>query len=134
MATNALASPWQRYLGIRLRGLIVLVLVLGSALGWIVNRAKFQRDAVAAIEKAGGSAKYEWELKDGWPNRSGKPRWPKWLVDRIGPDYFGHVSQAMLGQGASEEQMIPAGRLCEAVRLVHFPTGTLTCSEPLMSL
>jgi hypothetical protein len=37
MATIALARPWQRYLRISLRGRIVLVLVLGGALGWIVN-------------------------------------------------------------------------------------------------
>jgi hypothetical protein len=73
MVTDAVASPWWRYLRISPRGLIIIVLVLGSALGWIVNRAKVQRDAVAAIERAGGSVKYEWESKDGWPNPCGKP-------------------------------------------------------------
>ena len=66
MATDPVASPWRRYLRISLRGLIVLVLVFGSALGWIVKRTKVQRAAVAAIERAGGSVNYEWEWKDGW--------------------------------------------------------------------
>jgi hypothetical protein len=86
MATNAVASPWRRYLRISLRGLIVLVLVLGSALGWIVNCSKGHHDAVAAIEQAGGTVKYEWQVKDRRPNSNGKPRWPRWLVDHLGPD------------------------------------------------
>ena len=92
MATNAVTSPWRRYLRISLRGLIVLVLVLGSVLGWIVSRAKVQRDAVAAIERAGGSVKYEWEWKDGRFNPTEKPWWPKWLMDHIGPNYLAHIA------------------------------------------
>ena len=40
-------------------------LFLGGRLGWIVHRAKIQRDAVAAIQRAGGSAFYEWDFRDG---------------------------------------------------------------------
>jgi hypothetical protein len=64
MATNTVPNPWWRYLHISLRGLIVLVLVFGGGLGWFVNRAKVQLDAVTAIERAGGNLKYEWEWKD----------------------------------------------------------------------
>ena len=87
MVTIALARPWQRHLRISLRRLIVLVPVLGSALGWIVSRAKIQHDAVAAIERTGGSVKYQWEWKDEGPISSGKPKWPKWVLDHIGPNY-----------------------------------------------
>jgi hypothetical protein len=92
MATVAVASPWRRYLRISLRELIVIVLVLGSALGWIVQRAKVQRDAVAAIERAGGSVKYEWERKDGWPNPSGNPWWPKLADLRSLSIFYSQVS------------------------------------------
>ena len=85
--------------------------MLGSVLGWIVSRAKVQRDAVAAIERAGGSVKYEWEWKDGRFNPSGKPWWPKWLMDHIGPDYFAHIAEAELAQGGSDEQILPEGKL-----------------------
>jgi hypothetical protein len=37
----------------------------GGRLGWIVDRAKIQRDAVAAIQRGGGSAFYEWDFRDG---------------------------------------------------------------------
>ncbi|MFI5456455.1 MAG: hypothetical protein ACHRXM_13480 [Isosphaerales bacterium] len=44
---------------------MILVLVLGGGLGWIVHRAQIQRDAVAAIQRAGDSAFYEWDFRDG---------------------------------------------------------------------
>ena len=118
MAKDAEARPWWRYLRISLRGLIVLVLVLGSALGLIVIPAKIQRDAVAAIERSGGSVKYEWEWKDGQPNPSGKPRWPRWLVDYIGPNYLAHIAAVDLAQGGSDEQVLPVGRLKSLETLV----------------
>src|SRR5262249_32746039 len=70
-----------------------------------------QRDAVAAIVRAGGSVKYDWEVKDGRPNPRGKPVWPKWLVDHLGPDYFAHVAVAELAQGGVDEQMVPVEKL-----------------------
>ena len=52
-------GPWRRYLRFSMRGMIVLVLVIGGSLGWIVRNAKTQRDAVAAIIKVRGQAFYE---------------------------------------------------------------------------
>jgi hypothetical protein len=43
-----------------LRALMVLVLACGAGLAWLVRSARIQRDAVAAIENAGGSVAYEW--------------------------------------------------------------------------
>ena len=61
-------------------------------LGWVVHRAHVQRDAVAAIQQAGGEVLYEWE----WANgkrilRKTQPPWPPWLINWLGPDYFGNV-------------------------------------------
>ena len=79
-----------------MRGLIVLVVIIGAGLGWIVREAHVQRDAVEAIRKAGGSVTYDWE----WTGRhripGGKPWAPTWLVDLIGFDYFGHVTSVWL--------------------------------------
>ena len=111
MATNPVASSWWRYLRISLRGLIVLVLVFGGGLGWFVNRAKVQLDAVTAIERAGGSVRYEWEWNYGQFNPSGTPSWPKWLMDHIGPNYLAHIAEVDLTQGGSDEQMLAIGKL-----------------------
>ena len=40
----------RRYLRIGLRGLMVLVLVLGGGFGWLARRVNVQRDAVAAVK------------------------------------------------------------------------------------
>lgn len=54
-----------------MRGLIAVVLVIGAGLGWLVRQAHIQRDAVAAIEEAGGEAYYDWEWE--WNNGKGIP-------------------------------------------------------------
>ncbi len=102
--------PWWRYLRLSLRALIVLVLLIGGGLGWMVHRARVQREAVAAIERAGDKGWYDWEWSDGHPNPSGQPRWPKWLVDRIGVDYFGHVS-AVFTRRASDRELAKISNL-----------------------
>ena len=92
-----ISRPWRRFLRFSVRGLIVFVVVLGAGLGWIVRQAHIQRDAVAAIRKAGGTVSNDWEWnysmwKDGKSIRGGKPWAPRWLVDLIGTDFFGHVA------------------------------------------
>ena len=44
--------------------MMILVLVVGSVLGWFARRARVQRDAVAAIKQAGGVVFYKWQ----WAN------------------------------------------------------------------
>jgi hypothetical protein len=38
---------------------MVLVLVIGASMGWLIRRARVQRAAVAAIQKAGGMVGYD---------------------------------------------------------------------------
>jgi hypothetical protein len=92
MPTDPALRPWRRLLRFSVRGLIVLVLVIGAALGWIVHQAHVQRDAVAALRMAGGLVQCDWEWRDGNRISGGKPWAPRWLVDLIGVDYFGHVT------------------------------------------
>ncbi len=98
---------WWSYARFSVRRLIVLVLPIGGALGWIVHQAHVQRDAVVAIRKAAGNVEYDFN-----PNHS--PWWLKWLADRIGVDYFGHVVRVDLvgvgpdgpATGAELEQVV----------------------------
>jgi hypothetical protein len=68
---GTLLTPQPRRLS--LRGLIIVVLLAGGLLGWFVRSARIQRQAVAAIEKAGGSVAYEWDFQNGSPIPNGKP-------------------------------------------------------------
>ena len=38
MSAGRVARPWRRYLRLSVRGLIVLVLVIGGGLGWMVRQ------------------------------------------------------------------------------------------------
>ena len=108
--------PWVRYLRFSLRGLIVLVLVIGGGMGWLVNitrDASVQRAAVAAIKRTGGNVKYEREWKDGNSSWNGEPWCPAWLVDRIEIDYFGSVTVAVIGGQASDQDMTFVRNLAE---------------------
>jgi hypothetical protein len=110
---------------------MVLVLLLGGAMGWLAYLARVQRVAVAAIKAAGGEVYYdlEWEFSDFRPMPR-KPRWPKWLVDRLGPDYLGQVIAVRFPQGpsnqADDQVMSWVGRLSaiEDLDLGAFDIGT----------
>ena len=46
---------------------------------------------MTAIERAGGKVAFDWQVGNSSFDPNGKPWCPKWLVDRVGIDYFGHV-------------------------------------------
>jgi hypothetical protein len=114
MPAGPVSRPWRGFLRFRLRGLIVLVIVVGAGLGWIVRQAHVQRDAVATIEEAGGSVRYDWEWSNGKSLPGGKPWAPRWLVNLIGVDYFGHVTAVVshhMSAATSDAVTAQVGRL-----------------------
>jgi Leucine Rich repeat len=92
---------------------MVLVLVLGGWLGWIVHRARVQREVVAAVEREGGQVGYE---SDGDVYFLPKRRiWaPRWLVDSLGIDYFSSVDHVGFDKPGADEI---AGLLARLPRL-----------------
>jgi internalin A len=112
MSFEPVSRPWRRFLRVSVRGLIVLVLVIGAGLGWFVRNARIQRNAVAAITRAGGFVLYNWEDRN-WNNiPGGKPWTPRWIVDLIGVDYFGHVTYVVqYTPTATDAEMAQVGGL-----------------------
>jgi hypothetical protein len=96
--SNPVSLSWGRFLRFRVRGLIVLVLVIGVWLGWIVRSAQIERDAVAAVVKAGGGVHYDWAWSNGKSLPGGKPWAPRWLTDLIGVEYFSKITAVLLDQ------------------------------------
>jgi len=85
-----------------LRALLIMVLVLGGWLGWFVRNARIQHDAVAAVQRAGGSVAYDIDWRNEGFNPYARPWTPmrlldgklwgtQWLIDHLGIDYFGSV-------------------------------------------
>jgi hypothetical protein len=96
MLAGPASHPWRRFLRFSVRGLIVLVLAIGAGLGWIVRSAHVQRDAVAAIQKAGGLVLYDSEWSGGYYLLGGESWPPGWLADLVGVDYFVHVKSVWM--------------------------------------
>ncbi len=106
------SRPGRRFLRFSVRGLIVVVLVIGAGLGWVVHQAQVQRDAVVAIKCAGGSVMYDWEWSNGKPIPGAKSPAPGRLIDLIGADYFGHVNLVILTTpSATDATLAHVGRL-----------------------
>lgn len=87
------------------RALMVVVLLVGCGFGWVVHRARVQRQAVVAIERAGGSVKYDWQFRNGRPVRNGKPRWSGWVVSDLGVDYFDNITYVDLKDRGSDTDL-----------------------------
>ncbi len=111
------SRPWRRFLRFSVRGLVVVVLLVGGWLGWIVRSARIQRDAVAAIRKVEGLVDYDWEWCDGNHIPDGKPWAPESLVQLLGVDYFGHVTSVGFGSQESDATLVHVGCLTQLEEL-----------------
>ncbi len=110
MSAQRSPKTWRRWLRTSVRGLCILVLVIGAGLGWVVHQAHDQRDSVAAIKGAGGIVFYDWQWGGHRRATRGKPWAPRWLVKLMGVDYFGHVTWVSL-EWATDPVMEQVGRL-----------------------
>jgi hypothetical protein len=105
-------KPKARWKTISLRALLLIVLAIALWLGWIVNKAREQREAVAALQKFGGFVHYDWEFVNGpvkvprgnllWMPTWGKftpgakPWAPDWLRRALGDEYFQSIAHVSL--------------------------------------
>jgi hypothetical protein len=55
-------------------------------------------DGWLAEARKGGIPYYDWEVKNGQIKSNSRPKWPDWLLDLFGVDYFGDVV-ALEGRG-----------------------------------
>lgn len=126
---------WLRAL-LGVRALMLLVLILCMAMGWLVRRARVQREAVAAIRKQWGQVDYDFRYhyapgpfgKRGpvfIPN--GRPKVPEWLLNTVGVDYFSTARRVHIGSGANDELLARVGQLdqLEDVSLDGQPSASL---------
>ena len=111
MSDQPVRRPWWQRFRFSLRGLMIAIGILGVGAGWLVHRAHVQRDAVAAIERAGGKVMYDWQWRNARKLPDGRIRWPNWLVDRIVVDFFADVTYVNLGLDGSDELLVQVGQL-----------------------
>ena len=97
----------RRRLRVSVRALMILVLLAGGGLGWFVRKGRFQRESVAAIEKAGGIVFYDCEIN---PDAIPRPRYLEWLDRWVGIDYFSDVVEISLPGDLSDAELVLIGR------------------------
>lgn len=115
------ARRWQRFLRLSVRGLIAVVLVISVWLGSLV-RHRIQREAVAAIRRAGGWCLYDWQWQGHHGEFFGEPWAPDWLTRLIGVDYFGHIMEVNLYEFTTDAKVAPVAQLERVERLSLFRT------------
>ena len=93
--------PWRLYLRLSVRGLILVVLAVGACLGWWLHLARVQRQAVAAIQAAGGRISYEWEV----PRNPSTPGWRRWVAEHVDVDLTSNVIDAWLSPGCGAAEL-----------------------------
>lgn len=110
----------QRLLRLNVRMAMAFIAVVGMGLGWLVSSSNAQRDAVAAIQRAGGRVAYDCDPRGLSRPRNGvsptrkRQLWaPGWLVDRVGIDYFSHPVMVTLPASGSrgDRALTHVGRL-----------------------
>jgi len=139
-------KPKVRWKTISLRGMLVLVLAIALCLGWIVHKARQQREAVAALQKFGGFVHYDWEFVGGpvkvsrgnllwmpsWGKftPAGKPWAPDWIRRALGDEYFqslAHVSLYVdIKKGSADSTWVNMGPADDALRKLATQTTVRT--------
>ncbi len=127
------SRPRRRFLRFSVRGMIMLVLVIGGWLGRTVRVARIQREAVAAIRKADGEISYDWEWKSGVRTPAKGPKVPCRLVEAFGVDYFGHVVRVSFSEREMHRLLRKAEQLLAELKN-HSHAANEEPSEPRDSL
>jgi hypothetical protein len=91
-----LDAKLRHRLKISLPAMMLLILVLSMWLGWQVNRAREQREAVAAVRRYGGWVHYDFEFVNDKLTSGRSPWAPRWLRTMLGDEFFQEVRQVSL--------------------------------------
>ena len=112
----------RRWLRFSLRTLLVVMTVLCVWLGFKVNAARRQKEAVEAILKAGGEIFFDYQLEPptGQPDKFNfdfdqnvSPPGPAWLREQLGEEYFREVYAVRFFGPTISASVLP--------QLVNFP-------------
>ena len=115
---NLVLCPWRRSLRFSVRGMIVLILLIGVCLGWRVDKARRQRHAIAQVDKYNGYVRFDYEYVNGKEIAHAEPKAPKWLRRRVGDEYFREVSRVVyVDQPLSDATLLPLTDLSEIEEL-----------------
>ena len=118
-----------------LRSLLVMVVVVALPFSWLaveIKKAKEQKVAAAAIQKAGGFVWYDFELDslgDLVPNRQ-RPG-PQWLRRLLGDHFFDAVTSAYVWDDVAMTYLAQLPRLQELFLISNLPRRNTPPPRPI---
>ncbi|MEX0610934.1 MAG: hypothetical protein WD738_11480 [Pirellulales bacterium] len=94
-------NSWRNVFRFKLRTLLLAVTIVSVWLGVHVHSTEKQRQSVTAIQRYGGWLRYDFQFPTGeyFYNRfdpNARSRVPRWLLNRLGIDFFHDVVQVNL--------------------------------------
>ena len=95
------ARKW-RWFRFSLRTFLLVVTVLCVWLGWKINAAREQRQAVAEVRALDAHVRYDFEIVPGLLPKSPHPE-PGWYAKLLGLDYFYDVRELGSNWNASKD-------------------------------
>lgn len=121
-------KPKRRWLSFGLRGLLILVLLLSLPMGWIardVYRAQRESEVVAAIEKAGGYASYNYHENVMWAEPP-EPSGP-WILRKLfGEHIHSYVTDVAGMEPEQFNTVVPMLAACRRLESLELPVGELS--------
>ena len=99
--------------------LILVVPVIGGWLGWLARMPEFSAWAAAAIQRHGGWVNYDWQRRGELVyDPLADPPGPRWLIDRVGVDFFYRPVYVGFPWGKSDDALMElVSRLSRIERL-----------------
>lgn len=118
----------RRWLSFGLRGLMLLVLLLSLPMGWIarnVYRSQKEDEVVAAVEKAGGYASYDYQELNLW-NEVPQPPGP-WLLRKLfGEHIHAYIDFVVISEPHDTNKVVPMLTCCHRLEYLELHDTTLS--------
>lgn len=118
----------RRWLSFGLRGLMLLILLLSLPMGWIardVYRSQKEDEVVAAVEKAGGYASYDYQQLNLW-NEVPQPPGP-WLLRKLfGEHIHAYIDFVVISDPHDTNKVVPMLACCHRLEYLELHDTTLS--------
>jgi hypothetical protein len=118
--TGVGALPRRRRLRLSVRGLLCVIVVIACGLAWVAHfiRAGTAQSAwVREIQRSGGWVLYDLDWNSDSAGHALPLKYPRWLTQSVGNEYFGDVVFVTLHDRGSDTVLAAVGRLTHLKQL-----------------